>query len=335
MATNPFGLTYLNTKAPAPVFGNSNPSSTYFQQTNPTSVTNAGKPNNTVLGVNVSANPGGGNVNSITTQNTGGQNVQTPSGPDYSGYYSQVDQILGGLNDQRSSQEQIAQNTYDTGAATLQDQLTTGQNTLDTNQAKSLKDISASIANGFRAGNNYLGSIGAADSSAANQYAYALAKEGSKQRGQVMADYQNHMSALQQSYNYGLTQLQGARENAILQIASWFSQQQNAIRGQKADVAKQQSDAVYNQALQYLSNVQQQAAVQQSNLQNWALSQSKSISQYVNNLQQVSQYQSANQGMNTQPQIGTTAPNYFNSANNSKSDSSKQTSFFPDYNYLS
>jgi len=57
---------------------------------------------------------------------------------------------------------------------------------VEKNQVKTLRDLSENVRNSFMAGNVYLGARGAGDSSASNQYAYALTKMGSKQRADIM-----------------------------------------------------------------------------------------------------------------------------------------------------
>lgn len=256
------------------------------------------------------------------------------SGPDYSGYYSQLDEMLNSLGGQQQNLTNIANEQTNQQQNTLTDQYTTGTNQLNQYQSKSLKDIGSSIANGFRAGNVLLGSVGAGDSSAANQYAYALAREGSKQRGAVMSDVSNRRQGLKQTYETAKNNLTSQLNAQISSIAQWFSEQQNALRGMKADVAKQQSDQIYQYAINQLQTVQQQALGVQNALNSWVANNATSIQQAQSQMNQNVANNPVLSPMNTTPTstVASAAPNYFNNANTSDK---KQASLFNNYNWLS
>jgi len=103
----------------------------------------------------------------------------------YNDYYKQLDQQLSSLGGQRAGQEQIAQNTYQQGLNTATGQYTQGQQNLDTSRQKTLRDLSSNLAQSWQQGNIALGTRGASDSSAANQYSYALTKMGNRNRGDI------------------------------------------------------------------------------------------------------------------------------------------------------
>jgi hypothetical protein len=280
---------------------------------------------------------GGTTGNTTTTTNTGSTGT-TVSGPDYTSYYNQLDQMMTGLGDQRTAQEGIARNTFTSGENQLNTQLKSGQQSLEKSQNYSLTDIGNNIRNAFETGNNMLGTMGAYDSSATRQYAYALSKEASKQRGLVMRDISDKQFQLKQAYDSGVSQLKTNMENQVLSIASWFAQSQNALRGQRAEVAKQQSDQALQIALQQLGIIQQQAAVQRTNLESWAMSRSQDISSLISNMATVGSYQTTPQqqqqyGMTFAPTSASQpAPVY---GGGYATDQKKQTSLFPKLTYLS
>ena len=112
----------------------------------------------------------------------------------YNQYFSQLDQMLGGIPGQRTGQEQIVGNNYNQGISDINAQRTSSLGDLATSerknqeqQVKSLTDIADNIRNLFKTGNVMLGTRGAGDSSAADQYSYAVTQLGSKQRGDVLS----------------------------------------------------------------------------------------------------------------------------------------------------
>jgi hypothetical protein len=150
----------------------------------------------------------------------------------------------------------------------------------------------------MQAGNTYLGGRGAGDSSAVNQYAYALTKLGSQQRGDVtsqtnsiMNDINDRESRLAGVYTQEKNRLNTERDSAVQDIASWFADSQNQIRQARAtgELNKSQdlqslTQNLYNQALQQLAYIQNTVSQKQSQLETWALNNSKSLAQAKQNL---------------------------------------------------
>lgn len=284
--------------------------------------------------------PPGRNLNTTTTSNTinsagtGGrtatlgmmdQNLnQTPQDP-YAGlrndissgwdsFIGSLDQQLEGLSGQRTSQEGIAQSQFNQGVNTLDlnrseaDQNLARETDRTTqNQSRTLKDLADNIRNSFQAGNVYLGSRGAGDSSAANQYAYALTKLGTKQRtdiqnntANILSDIQGRADNVRKVYDTTKANLQEGLNQQIQGIAQWFANAQQAIQQQKAQgqLSKSQdltslSRDILNQGLAQIQRVQQQVQDRQNALDSWAMSNSENLTQLRANLQEVSnpQYQ--------------------------------------------
>lgn len=231
----------------------------------------------------------------------------------YSDYFAQLDAMLEqGLPAQRTAQEELARLQYTGGVEQLQPQLTAGETLLqrqrertETSQARNLRDLAANLRNAFMTGNIFLGARGAGDSSAARMYSYALTKLASQQRGDIMTQTADVMREigdremnLQNVYNAEVNRLASERDQKIMSIASWFAEQQNALRGAKAEGAlrKGQDLATLSQnllsaALNQLNFVQQEASNRRAALEQWALNNATSIQQVKANLQQVSQFQ--------------------------------------------
>lgn len=270
---------------------------------------------------------GGGNT--ALPQNSGGG---TPSGPSvndiyrqqmegtinsgYNDYFNSLDQMLGGLGGQRTAQENIAENSFNTSLKDLGLQRDQNQADLNTQvtkteqgQVKTLKDISSNIRNLMTAGNTYLGAQGAGDSSAVNQYAYGLTKLGSQQRGDVqsqtagiLSDIADRGSKLNNVFMQEKNRLEGEKNTAIQGIAQWFGEAQNQLVQAKANgqLSKSQdlqslTTNLYNQAVQQLTAIQQQAQQKQASLESWAQSNATNLAQLKQNMAGIGAYQAPQQ----------------------------------------
>ncbi len=230
----------------------------------------------------------------------------------YDAYLGSLDQMLNqGLPSQRSSQEGVARGNFGTNQADLSGQLTQGLNTLGgqreaviQNQAKNLRELAANMRNSFLAGNIYLGSQGAGDSSAANQYSYALTQLGNKQRGDITSNtagildqINSRESNLQTIYNTETNKLKSGLDAQIAQIGSWFADAQNQLRQAQASgqLNKSQdlanlSKTMLNQALNALNSAQQQAQQRSAALDQWAMNNSQTIQGLKQNFASVAQF---------------------------------------------
>jgi hypothetical protein len=256
----------------------------------------------------------------------------------YSDYLGNVGNMENTINTQKTNQEAQAGSVYNEGVNNLNSGYDLNTNQINTNQGKSLRDIGSSIQAGFNAGNNLLGSMGAGDSSAANMYSYALAKEGSKQRGNAMENYNNQRFQLKNQLDQGMRTLASQRDQAIYNVASWFSQQQMTLQGMRADAARDRSSQLLSIAAQKLASVDQAAQTMKQNLTNWALSVSTNLGQLNTNMTGIGQYtnpQVNSTAYNIRP-VGSAAPNYYNNANNNSNSSNDTNTLFKpvDYNWL-
>lgn len=226
----------------------------------------------------------------------------------YGDYFRQLDEMLNqGLPAQRASQEELARLQYTGGVEALQPQLEQGRTllarqreTTEANQARNLRDLAANIRNSMMAGNVFLGARGAGDSSAANQYSYALTKLGTRQRGDIMSQTADIMREigdrevnLNNVYNAEVNRLANERDQKISSIASWFAEQQNALRQTRGEAAVNKSQNLLNEALRQLDFVQQEESNRRAALEQWALNNATNIQQVKANLQQISAFQPA------------------------------------------
>lgn len=237
------------------------------------------------------------------------QSAQGQLDSGYNSYFNSLNDMLNsGLPGQKSAQEQIAQSQFDQGVNSLNTQKNLGVQDLNTQrtqastaQQKTLQDLTDNIKNLFQSGNVYLGARGAADSSAANQYSYALTQMGSKQRGDVTSQYaqiQNDINGretrLNEVYNGQVKDLESQKNQQIAGIAQWYASAQNQIRQMQGEGQLQKSQQLLNIALQQLTSLQQEAANRRSLLDQWAANHATDINQLKS---QLSSY-SANPGYN-------------------------------------
>ena len=226
-------------------------------------------------------------------------------------YTSQLNDMLNvGLPGQRTGQEQIANAAYNQGVSQLGTQKATSEAQIANQQAANLKDLSANVRNLFTAGNTYLGARGAGDSSAANQYSYAVTKMGTKGRGDIQAQASDRLGQIKTIYDSETNRLESEKQTRLGQIADWFNAAQNQLRGQlgQAGLGRGRdlqglSQNIYNTALQAMQQLQAEQSNRRSSLEQWAMNNSKSVQQLIGNMQNLSQLP-ASQGLSGgQPQM--------------------------------
>lgn len=225
-------------------------------------------------------------------------------------YIRGLDDQLGGLSNSRSAQEGIVNSQYNQGVNTLGLQRDQGMQELGSdrtaamqNQTSNLRDIAGNIRNAFQAGNVYLGARGAGDSSAANQYSYALNKMGTQQRSDVMnntanilADVDARESNLNNIYSTEINNLGEQKNQQIQQVGVWFADAQNQIKQMQAEgrLRKSQdlsnlSKDLLNQAIARVNQIEQMSMNRKQALDQWAMGVSENIGQLRSNMQKVSQ----------------------------------------------
>lgn len=246
----------------------------------------------------------------------------------YGNYDNMLTDIFNTLPGQAESQRQTAFNQQQVGENLLGDQQALSSSKLQGEEDKTirsqetdLKSLAESMRNQFRSGQNYLGSRGAGDSSAVNQYSYALTKMGNKARGDrtsqtadIVGDINQRRFEVEQTFNSGMKNIQLETDNKVNQIATWLAEQQNNIRNMKGELGVNRgrdlaglSQQLLGQAMAQANSIKEQALNKQTMLEQWAMQQSQGIDQLASNMQGVSniQYnQPAFQGVNGSVQGG-------------------------------
>jgi hypothetical protein len=299
-ASTPSGSAYYAPQSSTPVYNNpqnylsSNPASS-LQGTLGASTSSGGS-----SGQSSSSVPAGGGGNGGSS---GGSST-----PNYDALMNSINDIanqgLAGLEPQKQAQEAIANNSYGQGVSDLQAQQTEGNAQLATqsrkaneNQTKTLYDLNDALRNSFNSGANILGGLGAGDSSAVNQYSYALTQQGNKNRGNVMAqtasiqnDINDRIASLQRTVTQGIKQLDTEKANTLQSIAQWYASAQNQIRATKGQNVVALGQQALSNAIQAVQQAQADFAAKQNSLMQWAENNATTINQLKSNLQEVASY---------------------------------------------
>lgn len=224
-------------------------------------------------------------------------------------YLSDLDQQMYGLTPQMQSQEGLVNSQYSQGINELDTYRNLGEQDLQkyegdikTNQTKNLRDLSANIANLMRSGSQYLGARGAGDSSAANQYSYALTKLGTQQRSDInqqsagfLSDVNMQRARAGEIYTLEKGRLASEKDQKLQQISEWFATSMNSLRSAKANGQLQKSQDLaaisrdyLNLALSSLKQVNTDYATRNSLLDNWKTSTTSRIASAGQNINQIS-----------------------------------------------
>lgn len=220
-----------------------------------------------------------------TTEPTGDTGTSIPDAytqwlnQQYDAQNNYINEMESGLGGQKSSMEQVANNSYQQGANSLGTAFNTNKGDLEGYQTKSLQDIGDNLRAMWQQGSRVLGSRGASDSSAAGQYNYAISKLGSKQRGDVMQDVSRRLTNLKTTYDTNLENLRLEKESQVQQIGQWYNEALNNIRGMRAELQQQKSEQALNMAMQMLNDARNQAMQRQSLLDSWAVNKAQSLPQ--------------------------------------------------------
>ena len=227
----------------------------------------------------------------------------------YDAYFKTLDEQMASLGTQQTAREGIVGSQYTQGQSdlALQEQqglgaLQTQEDKAMTNQEKNLKNLTENTRNSMMAGNIYLGSRGAGDSSAANQYSYALTKLGTKARGGVMsqtsdivAEIGKRETDLRATVDNEERRLASDRDIKLGEVADWFTSAQQQVRQAQASGQLQKgtdlanlSRSLLDQAMAKLSQIDQEASSRRQALDQWAITNSNSIAEVKANLQRVS-----------------------------------------------
>lgn len=245
-----------------------------------------------VLGTNTTSGGAGYTAptfNTPTSSGDTGSGSTAPSGPDYSAYYSYLDSMESGLGGQKEAQEKIAQNYADMAGNTLNTNYATNRDMIESGGVKALTDITNALKQAWQQGNVMLGTRGASDSSSSKMYSLSLAKQASKNRGDIMNEISNRQLNLKRTYDTETQNIGKELENNMLSIGQWFAEAQNQIKGMRADQQLQASQQAFDYAMQLAQQKQAEFANRRNILDSWAAQKAQSLPQLTQMLAQNSQ----------------------------------------------
>jgi hypothetical protein len=221
-----------------------------------------------------------GQTNNVTTNNTPG------TGSGWSAYNNAYNTVTGGLQDQLSSipsyrdADVAAYNgLYNAGQSGLEAQHQTGltnlgigQTQLDTQRTQGIRNLGNSLRTALNGYQNQIGVMGAGNSSAAPLIGYALSQQGNREMGDLNNQYNTQQTginsqgaSLEANFNAQKQMLDAQRNQALEQIATRYSAQQDALQQAMKQAGAQQAQylAIYgqtalaNQAVQDLQALDQ------------------------------------------------------------------------------
>ena len=246
-------------------------------------------------------------------------------GGNWDAYIQGIGDLIGGLSPQRQAQEGIAGSQLRSSQGDLGTQFGSGQADIasrisDTEgtKKKNIMDLEENMRNLFQSGSNQLGVMGAGDSSAARQYAYALTKLGSKQRtsianssAEIVGKIQQAGVQLKSSYDNAMNQVQETFNQNMLSVEQWFGEQQQALkvaqnegRLSKGQDLAQVSKDILNNALQRAQEARTALQSRKDQLDSWAIEKSDNIEQLKANLMATTQIATQQQTGHTPLQGG-------------------------------
>lgn len=229
----------------------------------------------------------------------------------FNDYFGSLDKIAGLLPEQRQTWEGEINNLYGNQRGQIQRSKKNQMQQMDQyetearqNKAQTLRDMYADMRNLWQAGQNYLGAMGAGDSSAVGRYTTALTKAGNRnatsvmnQANKIMNDINMKRGQIESTVAQELDNLETWKNSKLNDIASWVNTQKQQIQQarangqlQKADAVNQLNTQIMNQALNRISMLDQEAANFRSGLKQWAIDRSDNLAQLQQNLQGLGQY---------------------------------------------
>jgi len=152
-------------------------------------------------------------------------------------------------------------------------------------QGKSIRELEQNLRNMLQAGNVYLGTRGAAGSSAAPMYAYALSKQSARSRADILNQANQMYNELNQkridvenTFNQQLGQLNTWKASELGKITDWYQQNQAQLQQAKVNATQEQAQAIaqaeqglLDQALARLQGIEDQATQWDTAMKEWAI----------------------------------------------------------------
>lgn len=292
-------LDYNNYLSSGNISGPMGPSSPGFVQGSANTIPSAARPGGgSVLGTNTSALRAAAPMGqqAVPQQQQQQPQQQGPNPYDmqrqqidntYNAVFEGLDRQAGLLPGQRTEFEgqvntsaNLQQQGIQSQTAATSAKLGTAREDVRARQATGVRDLASNMRNMLQAGNNYLGTRGAGDSSAAGLYNYALGKESTRARSDLMSQASSQIKDIDMKEvdiktlaDQETNNLNMWKNDQLGKVSQWFNQQVMGIeqqRGQARQAKEQAKLEVLQNAQGYLQQLDQQATQYGTQLQQWA-----------------------------------------------------------------
>ena len=235
----------------------------------------------------------------------------------FSPIFEDYERQLGDLPGRRESQEGLVfdlfgaqQEGIEASRARGESQLAQSREEAKQEQAKSLRQLGENLRGAFKAGNLFLGTRGASDSSAADQLSFALQKANLRrstdignQAQQIFSDINQRQEQINFEADNALRDLGNWRAQQLVSIQDWYAQQKSAIQSAMSQARGQEAAALANLDTQLAS--QARSALQNLDAQtaNFASQVDRAVEQQTSlNQAAIRDLQSRSQGVQTNVQ---------------------------------
>lgn len=227
----------------------------------------------------------------------------------YSGYRSYLDNLIGTLPQEQQALEGQVGSQYDSQLADI----TTGQKNALTdtgrartqtqeNKASSFRDLEENLRNSLYGANQYLGVMGASNSSGANRYAYALTKANNKERAGInkqanstLADIQSREEKINTTAQGEVQKLNNWKSNQLLEVSKFINDkkselQQRIAQGEvdRGTALRELNASVFPAAMQRLQQIDSEVKGYRDTILKFAMDNLSSINQAKSSLGQLS-----------------------------------------------
>ncbi len=211
----------------------------------------------------------------------GGPSMEDVINSQYNSISSEMDRLIGWLPEwQKSLESNIgtmatsAKGDVEAARAKEMEKFPVYRQNVETNQKKTLSDLAANMRNVMKAGGIYLGSKGAADSTASKMFAFASGQQANRERGDVRAQTSSMLKEIDMkeadlnfAYDEQSKSIDDWKMSEISKITEDFNNKRFELMSQKPIIRQQAVDRWLN----YLTDIDTRARAWQGDLDKWKM----------------------------------------------------------------
>jgi len=210
----------------------------------------------------------------------------------YEPIFNYLDQLAGNLPQWRQEREGTIDNLYQSQLGELEtarggsmSNLEAQRGNVQTQQARNVRELSSNLTNMLKAGNVYLGTMGASDSSASPMYAAAMGRAANQGRTDIMRQAQDRYSQIDQAaqqvqntFQEQKAQLETWKANEVGKLVDWYQTKLQEVQSAKANASAEKQAAlnateqsIIQDSINYLRQLDAQAQQWNNAMQEWAI----------------------------------------------------------------